>query len=135
MLHVICTPLWPGHLSVRVGDSSRRSEEIVKFSNCASKCDYYYYSVQVTDKTKTGESCFCHSRSGHFVTRPPWRRTQKHIIQKRPNIELFSIQMLQRAQCTACISRRANAQTTHFCHTYRTFFCDHLHSVINNRKH
>ena len=30
MLHVICTQMHPGHLSVRVGDSSRRSEEIVK---------------------------------------------------------------------------------------------------------
>ena len=29
MLHVICTRLRPGHLSVRVGDSSRRCEEIV----------------------------------------------------------------------------------------------------------
>ena len=27
MLHVICTRLRPGHLSVRVGDSSRRSED------------------------------------------------------------------------------------------------------------
>ena len=30
MLHVICTRLRPGHLSVCVGDSLRRSEEIVK---------------------------------------------------------------------------------------------------------
>ena len=30
MLHVNCTRLRPGHLSVRVGDSLRRSEEIVK---------------------------------------------------------------------------------------------------------
>ena len=30
MLHVICTRLCPGHLSVRVGDGSRRSEEIVQ---------------------------------------------------------------------------------------------------------
>ena len=29
MLHVICTPLRPGHLTVRVGDSLWRSEEIV----------------------------------------------------------------------------------------------------------
>ena len=29
MLHVICTRLRPGHLSVRVGDGSRRNEEIV----------------------------------------------------------------------------------------------------------
>ena len=29
---MICTRLRPGHLSVRVGDSSRRSEEIVKKS-------------------------------------------------------------------------------------------------------
>ena len=30
MLHVICTGLRPGLLSVHVGDSLRRSEEIVK---------------------------------------------------------------------------------------------------------
>ena len=30
MLHVICTRLRPGHLSVRVGDGLGRSEEIVK---------------------------------------------------------------------------------------------------------
>ena len=30
MLHVICTRLRPGQLSVRVGDGSRRSEELVK---------------------------------------------------------------------------------------------------------
>ena len=53
---MICTQLRPGHLSVRVGDSLRRSEEIVKISNCAFQCDssssssfssssssYYYY--------------------------------------------------------------------------------------------
>ena len=42
MLHVICTPLQPGHLSVRVGDSSQPSEEIIKISNCAFEYDYYY---------------------------------------------------------------------------------------------
>ena len=30
MLHVICTYLRPGHLSIRVGDGLRHSEEIVK---------------------------------------------------------------------------------------------------------
>ena len=35
MLHVICTRLRPGHLSVPVGDSSRRCEEIVKKSRIA----------------------------------------------------------------------------------------------------
>ena len=30
MLHVICTQLCPGHLRVCVGDSLRRSEEIVQ---------------------------------------------------------------------------------------------------------
>ena len=30
MLHVICSRLHPGHLSVCVGDSSGRSEEIAK---------------------------------------------------------------------------------------------------------
>ena len=35
MLHVICILLRLGHLSVRVGDSSRRCEEIVKKSRIA----------------------------------------------------------------------------------------------------
>ena len=35
MLHVICTRLCLGCLSVRVGDISRRSEEIVKKSRTA----------------------------------------------------------------------------------------------------
>ena len=35
MLHVICTRLRPGNLSVRVGDSSRRCEGIVKKSRIA----------------------------------------------------------------------------------------------------
>ena len=43
VLAVICTQLHPGHLSVRVGDSSRRDEEAVKISNCTFYCDYYLY--------------------------------------------------------------------------------------------
>ena len=44
MFHVICTRLRLGHVSVRVGDGSRRSEKIVnKISNCAFECCYYYY--------------------------------------------------------------------------------------------
>ena len=45
MLHEICTGLSPGHLSVRAGDSSRWSEEIVKKNKqkntwiCAFQCD------------------------------------------------------------------------------------------------
>ena len=35
VLHVTCTWLRPGHLSVRVGDGSRRSEEIVEKSGIA----------------------------------------------------------------------------------------------------
>ena len=35
IMHVTCTPLRPGNLSVRVGDGSRRSEEIVKKSRFA----------------------------------------------------------------------------------------------------
>ena len=46
MLHVICALLRPGHLSVRVGDSSRRNEEIGKISNCAFQCDHYYHYHQ-----------------------------------------------------------------------------------------
>ena len=34
-MHVICTQLRPGHLSVRVGDGSQRSEETVKKSRIA----------------------------------------------------------------------------------------------------
>ena len=40
MLRVMIAPLRPGHLSVRAGDSSRRSEEI---SNCAFQCDHYHH--------------------------------------------------------------------------------------------
>ena len=42
-LRMFCTRLRPGHLSVRVGGSSRRNKEIVKISNRACECDYYYY--------------------------------------------------------------------------------------------
>ena len=40
MLDVICTDLRPGHLSLRVGNSSRRSEEIVNISDCAFQSEY-----------------------------------------------------------------------------------------------
>ena len=48
VLHVICTRFCPDHiLSVRVGDSSRRSEEIVNTFEfrfqCCCWCRYYYY--------------------------------------------------------------------------------------------
>ena len=43
VLGVFCTQLRSGHLSIRVGDSSRRSEKIVKISKCAFQCDCYYY--------------------------------------------------------------------------------------------
>ena len=57
MLHVICTRLRPGHLSVRVGDSSRRCEEIVKkISNSAFECDYYYYITLISPSIL----CFSH---------------------------------------------------------------------------
>ena len=45
MLHMICTQLCPGHLSVRVGDGGQCSEEIVKILNRAFQFDddcYYY---------------------------------------------------------------------------------------------
>ena len=35
MLNVICTRLRPGDLNVRVGDGSRRIEEVVKISRIA----------------------------------------------------------------------------------------------------
>ena len=44
-MHVICTRLRPGHLSKSVGDSSWRTEEIVKISNSAFQCDYCYYII------------------------------------------------------------------------------------------
>ena len=40
---MICTQLCPDHLSVRVGDGFRHSEEMIKISNCAFEYDYYYY--------------------------------------------------------------------------------------------
>ena len=45
MLHVIrcCTRFWPGHLSVRVGNRSRRSEEIVEIPNCTFHCDHHHH--------------------------------------------------------------------------------------------
>ena len=45
MLHVICTRLHLGHLSVYAGDSSRpkRSEKIVKNFELRFECNYYYY--------------------------------------------------------------------------------------------
>ena len=44
MLHVICTRLRPGHLSVRVGDSLGAVRRLhKKISNCTFGCDYYYY--------------------------------------------------------------------------------------------
>ena len=39
VLHEICTWLRPGHLSVHVENGWRRSEEIVKISNCTFECD------------------------------------------------------------------------------------------------
>ena len=39
MLLVICARLCQGHLSVCVGDSLRRSKEIVKILNCVFQCD------------------------------------------------------------------------------------------------
>ena len=42
VLHMVCKRVYPGHLSVRDGDSLRRCE-IVIISNCAFHCDYYYY--------------------------------------------------------------------------------------------
>ena len=38
MLQVICTQLYPGHFSIRVGDSLWHSEEIVKIWNCTFQC-------------------------------------------------------------------------------------------------
>ena len=45
VLRVMCTRLRPGHSSVRVGDSSWRSEEmyIVKISNCNYQCDHHHH--------------------------------------------------------------------------------------------
>ena len=46
VLHVICTRMRPGHLSVHVGDSLRHTEEIVQISHCAFECNYYYYHLE-----------------------------------------------------------------------------------------
>ena len=45
VLHMICTRLHPGHLSVRVRDSLWCSKEIIQISNCAVQCEYccYYF--------------------------------------------------------------------------------------------
>ena len=53
VLHVICTRLRPGHLSVRVGDSSRHSEEIGKISNFAFQCDCHYHKRSRRKKKKS----------------------------------------------------------------------------------
>ena len=42
VLHVICTQLYLGYLSIGAGDSSWRSEEIEKILNSAFQCNYYY---------------------------------------------------------------------------------------------
>ena len=68
---MICTRLRPGHLSIRVGDGSRRSEEIVKkISNCAIQCDYhhhhhyycyhYYYCICMCERES--RVCVCMSQ-------------------------------------------------------------------------
>ena len=41
-VHYDCA-LVPGHLNLRVVDSSWCNEDIVKISNCAFQCDYCYY--------------------------------------------------------------------------------------------
>ena len=71
MLHVICTRLRLGHLSVRVGDSSRPCEEIVKISNSTFECDYYYYyyyyyyiKMVETNRTMRGNDGKTTSKSG-----------------------------------------------------------------------
>ena len=43
VLHIICAQLHPGHLDIRVGDSTQRSDEKVKISNHAFQCDHYYH--------------------------------------------------------------------------------------------
>ena len=61
MFPMIYTGLRPGHLSVRVGDGSRHSEEIVKILNCAFYCDCYF----ITTKLCTNEG----DASVHVVAR------------------------------------------------------------------
>ena len=43
MSHLICTRLRTANLSVHVGDSFWRSEEIVKLLNRAFQCNHYHY--------------------------------------------------------------------------------------------
>ena len=49
MLHVMSTRLRPGHLSVRVGDGSRRSEETVKKSRIAPLSAIIINVAQISD--------------------------------------------------------------------------------------
>ena len=67
MLHVICT-----RVCVGVGDGSRRSEEIVKISNCAFEWDYYYDyddDVDVDDDDDDDDDNYYYKvQSYHHVT-------------------------------------------------------------------
>ena len=84
MLHVICTRLQPGRLSVRVGDGSRRSEEIVikKKSRIAPFnaiiivviviiivvviCSFH--DIQTTEHSFSVYALLDHSHSGHSLS-------------------------------------------------------------------
>ena len=86
MLHVIYTRLCPGHLSVRVGDGSRRSEEIVKTTNCALELQLllYYYGFALAVLVQTGNWSLRHtldvSLGKLYPSLPPKRiRTIQHV--------------------------------------------------------
>ena len=86
MLHVICTRLRPGHLSVRVGDSLRRCEEIVKISNSTFECDYYYYyyyyyiKMVETNGTKRGNDGKTTSKSGLALNEIAYYRKLRTVM-------------------------------------------------------
>ena len=75
MSHVICTQLRLGHLSVHVGDSSRRSEEIVKKSQTAPLNTIIiiiiiiiikFLCISVLSLPSTSSQCPCYHKHHHY---------------------------------------------------------------------
>ena len=63
----------PGHLSVRVGDISRRNEEIVKILNCAFQCNHNHHRHHHHHHQSWKRSQTCRSQGRRLTTRPPRR--------------------------------------------------------------
>ena len=68
MLDVICSRLRPGHLSVRVGDGSRRSEEIVKHLELGLWMRLLFFGVYLSFLPKGCNLVVV----GGLVSRWPW---------------------------------------------------------------